>query len=214
VQPCPSVPEVALELVDDVEALWLDLASSDERAPLPFWAFPWAGGRGLARAVLDQPALVAGRHVLDVGTGSGLCALAALRAGARRAQGVDVDPAAVEAAARNAQHNGLALELACTDAFAGAVPVPADVVLAGDLFYERALALRAAAWLAQASASGVMVLVADPGRDHFPPPVPGARWRPLTTVRLPTSPLVEGSAHREVTIVTLVSEHGLTAPAE
>ncbi len=204
---------MALELVDDVEALWLELASGDERAPLPFWAFPWAGGRGLARALLDQPALVAGRRVLDVGTGSGLCALAALRAGARRARGVDIDGAAVEAAARNAQHNGLALELACADAFVG-VPVLADVVLAGDLFYERELALRAAAWLAQASASGVMVLAADPGRDHFPPPVLGARWRPLTTVRLPTSPLVEGSAHRAVTIVTLVSEHGLTAPAE
>ena len=165
----PAVPELELHLADDMEQAWADLQAELEDAtlPPPFWAFAWLGGQAVARYVLDVPAEVAGRRVLDLATGSGLCALAAKRAGAAHVEGVDVDPVAGEAARLNAAHNGLDVDTAVRDVLD--VPPPeVDVVLAGDVFYDAAMAERVQPWLLAAHRRGARVLLGDPGRHYLP----------------------------------------------
>jgi predicted nicotinamide N-methyase len=139
----------------------------DGDLPPPFWAFAWLGGQAVARHVLDTPEVVAGRTVLDLATGSGLCALAAARAGAAAVTAVDVDPVAIAAAGLNAQANGLAVEVRCADPL-DADPPPVDVVLAGDVFYDAAMSARVQPWLLAAARAGSTVLVGDPGRGYLP----------------------------------------------
>jgi predicted nicotinamide N-methyase len=136
---------------------------SDE--PPPFWAFAWAGGQALARYVVDHPDLVAGRTVLDVATGSGIAAIAAAQAGAKKVHALDVDPAAANAARRNAAANGVLITADQQDVEeAGA----AEVILAGDVFYSRSVADRMATYLRGAARTGALILVGDPGRGYFP----------------------------------------------
>jgi predicted nicotinamide N-methyase len=165
----PAVPELELHLADDMERAWADLQTEldDATLPPPFWAFAWLGGQAVARHVLDTPAEVAGLRVLDLATGSGLCALAARTAGAAHVEGVDVDPVAVEAARLNAVHNGLEVDLAVRDVL-DAPPPDVDVVLAGDVFYDAAMAERVQPWLLAAHRRGVRVLLGDPGRHYLP----------------------------------------------
>lgn len=137
------------------------------RGRSPYWAFGWAGGAVLAHCVLDRPELVRGRRVADLGTGSGLVAIAAARAGALSVTAVDVDPLAVVAARVNAQENAVAITVREGDALAG-LPPEADVITVGDLFYDRALAKRSLAFLAACAAAGRTVLIGDPGRTHLP----------------------------------------------
>ncbi|MEJ5915418.1 class I SAM-dependent methyltransferase [Pseudokineococcus sp. 1T1Z-3] len=168
--PVPGVPEVVLPTADDVMALWLDTeASAGSPQPPPFWGFPWAGGQVLARHVLDHPDLVAGARVVDVGCGSGLLAVAAALAGAQAVLALDVDPLAVAAARWSADLNDVAVEVRRTDVLTepGAV-AGADVVLVGDLFYERATAQALLPLLQEQAARGALVLVGDPGRAHLP----------------------------------------------
>lgn len=167
----PDVPELALYLADELEGAWEAVGGE-----LPYWAFAWAGGRGLARLVLDEPALVRGRRVVDFASGSGLVALAAARAGAREVVALELDPAAGEAIRENAAANGLAVEVRVGDALEGPPP-PCDVLLAGDVFYERALAARALPWLDRAPAE---VWVGDPGRNHSPAGLVAVREIPVT----------------------------------
>lgn len=138
-----------------------------DRGPSPYWAFGWAGGAILARCILDRPELVRGRRVADLGTGSGLVAIAAAKAGALSVTAVDVDPLAVVATRVNAHENGVAITIRAGDALAGPPP-EADVITVGDLFYDRALAKRALAFLATSAAAGRTVLIGDPGRTHLP----------------------------------------------
>jgi predicted nicotinamide N-methyase len=165
----PTVPELELHLADDMDAAWASLQAEldDGDLPPPFWAFAWLGGQAVARYVLDAPEVVRGRRVLDLATGSGLCALAALRAGAAHVTAVDVDPFAVDAAALNAQQNGLQLDVRCTDLLA-APPPEVDVVLAGDVFYDEQMSARVQPWLLAARAAGAEVVVGDPGRHYLP----------------------------------------------
>jgi predicted nicotinamide N-methyase len=165
----PTVPELELHLADDMDAAWASLQAEldDDDLPPPFWAFAWLGGQAVARYVLDAPEVVRGRRVLDLATGSGLCALAALRAGAAHVTAVDVDPFAVDAAALNAQQNGLQLDVRCTDLLA-APPPEVDVVLAGDVFYDEQMSARVQSWLLAARAAGAEVVVGDPGRHYLP----------------------------------------------
>jgi predicted nicotinamide N-methyase len=164
--PVPLVPEVSLYLVDRAVGLF-DLTGgvfrSDE--PPPFWAFVWAGGQALARYLLDRPETVAGRTVLDVATGSGIAAIAAARAGAAQVRALDVDPAAAAAATRNAAANGVRI---VTEAADVRDAEPADVVIAGDVFYSPSVADRMSGYLREAARSGARVLVGDPGRGYFP----------------------------------------------
>jgi predicted nicotinamide N-methyase len=165
----PGVDAIRLHLSDEVLPLWHDLqvASRDPDAPLPYWAFAWAGGLALARFLAERPETVRGRTVLDVGTGSGLCAIAAARAGAASVTAVDIDPHAVEAARLNARANGVRIDVFGRDV-ADEPPPDAEVVLAGDCWYEAGAAERITGWLAAAAAAGAEVFVGDPGRRYLP----------------------------------------------
>lgn len=167
--PVPLVPELRLYLAHEAMALWRksEAELDDLGVPLPFWAFAWAGGQALARYLLDHPGTIQGRNVLDLATGSGLVAIAAMKAGAARVLAADVDPYAIEAAALNAAANGVAVETACADLLARPLP-RVDLVLAGDIFYEQPLAERAMARLEEARAGGAEILIGDPQRSYFP----------------------------------------------
>ena len=165
----PSVPELQLHLAEDITDAWEDVERelASGALPPPFWAFAWVGGQGLARHVLDAPGEVRGLRVLDLATGSGLVALAARRAGARSVLAVDVDPVAGAAVAANAAANGLAVTFRCADLTGGPVP-EVDVLLAGDVCYDREMTAAVLPWLRRAAAAGVRVLLGDPGRHYLP----------------------------------------------
>lgn len=187
-QPLHDVPEVRLHLADDVGPVWraTEAALGVESAPIPFWAFAWAGGIAVARYVLDRPGTVAGRTVLDLATGSGLCAIAAMKAGASAATGVDVDPLAEAAVAMNARANAVRVGFIGRDLL-DEEPPGVDVVLAGDTWYEGPLAERVLPWLGRAAAHGIDVLVGDPGRRYLP----AARLERLAAYEVHTTTLLE-----------------------
>jgi predicted nicotinamide N-methyase len=165
----PHTPELRLHLADEVTPIWrlTEEQLGELGLPPPFWAFAWAGGQALARYLMDHPDEVAGRRVVDFATGSGLVAIAAMRAGAAQALAADIDPFCAAAVALNTEANGV--RVAFTDAnLLDAPPPVADLVLAADIFYEKPMAEAAMAWLAQARAAGARVLVGDPGRSYFP----------------------------------------------
>jgi predicted nicotinamide N-methyase len=164
--PVPLVPEISLHLVTGPVGLF-DLTGGEFRSdePPPFWAFVWAGGQALARYVLDHPDLVAGRTVLDIATGSGIAAIAAAKAGAERVRALDLDPAAADAARRNAAANGVLITAESQDVEEAGT---AEVILAGDIFYSRSVADRMATYLRGAARTGSQILVGDPGRGYFP----------------------------------------------
>jgi len=161
----PLVPEIRLYLATEVVPLWKK--TEEELAqigvPPPYWAFAWAGGQALARYVLDNPALVRGKRVLDIGSGSGLVGLAAAKAGAASVLAADIDAYACAAIALNAEANSLDIVVTQDDVIGA--PCDWDIILVGDLFYERPLAERLLAWLTPLA---VPVLMGDPGRSYFP----------------------------------------------
>lgn len=159
----PLVPEVTLLLAEDIHRTW---SAIDEEAP-PFWAFAWVGGQALARHVLDHPDLVRGRRVLDLASGSGLVAIAALRAGATAAIASDTDARARAAIVLNAQANDVEIDVV-GDVLDADEPVDVDVVLAGDVFYEQPMARHVERFCDEAVAAGVDVVVGDPGREYLP----------------------------------------------
>src|SRR5262245_1483457 len=167
--PVPLVPEIRLHLAEESLAIWRQTEEELGRmnVPPPWWAFAWAGGQALARHLLDHAALVAGRSVLDLGAGSGLAGIAAMKAGAAEAVASDTDPFALAAIALNAAANDVALKATDRDLLAEG-PAPREVVLVGDLFYERALAERVLRYLEAAREEGAAVLVGDPSRSYFP----------------------------------------------
>ncbi|MGC9670447.1 class I SAM-dependent methyltransferase [Planosporangium sp. 12N6] len=167
--PAPYVPEVLLHLADDAITLW-ELTEAELRRgeqPPPFWAFAWAGGQALARYILDHPDLVGGRTVFDLAAGSGLVAIAAVKAGAAVVTANEIDPLAVAAVAANAQANGVEVTTVLGDVLSGDAG-GAEVVLAGDVFYSRSMANRVLPFLRRAAARGAHVLVGDPGRAYLP----------------------------------------------
>ena len=165
----PLVPEVKLHLAHEAVPIWQK--TEDELGemglPPPFWAFAWAGGQALARHVLDNPEIVRGRSVLDLASGSGLVGIAAMKAGAGSVLAADIDGFSQVAIGLNAALNDVAMERATGDLLAR----PAgrfDVILAGDLFYEKSLAERCFLWLTEARTRGTDVLIGDPGRSYLP----------------------------------------------
>jgi predicted nicotinamide N-methyase len=168
-RPVPDLPGVRIHVADDVMTVMRlsgdELRQSDP--PLPFWAFPWAGGLAVARFLVDHPEEVAGRRVLDIASGSGLCAIVALRAGAASVQAVDIDPLSEAAVALNARANGVRVGFSRHDLL-GEAPPDCDVILAGDVCYEETMASRMVDWLRLAAGSGTRVLLGDPGRAYLP----------------------------------------------
>lgn len=165
----PLTPELLMRVADEITPIWgmTEAALEAEGLSPPFWAFPWAGGQALARTVLDAPARVAGKRVLAFACGGGLEACAAARAGAAEVAANDLDPAALEACAINAALNGVRVSTLAGDLTCA--PAPAfDVILAADVFYERAGARRILDWLRAAAAAGAEVLLADAARGFLP----------------------------------------------
>lgn len=162
------IPELRLHLATEVIPLWQATEAELEAlgVPPPYWAFAWAGGQGLARYLLDQPQVVAGRRVLDFAAGSGVAGLAAAKAGAAAVEANDIDRFALAALRLNARLNGLALSVRGDDLIGR--DEGWEVVLAGDVCYERPMAERAFAWLRALSARGAEVLLGDPGRTYLP----------------------------------------------
>lgn len=165
-KPVPSVPEIVLHTAHEATGLWRLLDGEAETEP-PYWAFPWAGGLALARHILDRPDTVAGRRVLDLGAGGGVVAIAAAKAGARSVRAADVDPFAIAALVLNAAANGVAVTPLAADLTSGAPPA-VDIVLVGDLFYDRPVAKRVTAFLDRCLKAGIDVLIGDPRRKYLP----------------------------------------------
>ncbi len=165
--PVPHAPRIRLHLADEATELWEkteeDLGTIG--LPPPFWAFAWAGGQALARYVLDHPDIVRGRRVVDIASGSGLAAIAAALSGAAHVTANEIDPFALAAIPLNATANGVSLAIAEGDLCGR--PLEADVVLAGDVSYERDMATRLTDWLASLHAGGATVLIGDPGRTYL-----------------------------------------------
>jgi predicted nicotinamide N-methyase len=168
-RPVPGLEEVRLHLADEVLPIWhaAQVETDDPDAPVPYWAFAWAGGLAIGRYLRERPEAVAERRVFDLASGSGLCAIAALQAGASSVTGADIDPFAAAAIDLNARANGRRVSVVRRDVL-DEEPPDADVILAGDCWYEPRLAERALPWLRRAQASGIDVLVGDPGRRHLP----------------------------------------------
>jgi predicted nicotinamide N-methyase len=164
----PHVPEIRLHLADEAHDLWkrTEEELSEIGLPPPFWAFAWAGGQGLARFVLDRPEIVRGRRVLDFASGSGLVAIAAAMAGAAEVLAADIDPFCETAIRLNAQANGAKVGFTGEDRIG--MDSGFDVVLAGDVFYDRPFADRLMPWFATLKERGVEILVGDPGRAYLP----------------------------------------------
>lgn len=161
----PLVPEIKLHLATEVVPLWRATEEELEKigVPPPYWAFAWAGGQALARYVLDNPELVRGKQVLDIGSGSGIVGIAAAKSGAAHVLAADIDAHACAAILLNATANAVDITTTRDDVIG--LPGAWDVILVGDLFYERPLAERLLAWL---QPMAVPALLGDPGRNYFP----------------------------------------------
>jgi len=194
--PVPLVPEVMALTADPLTPLWTATAAwlDDHDAALPFWAVPWAGGQALARWVLDHPEAVRGRRVLDFACGGGIVAIAACKAGAASVRAVDIDPLAIVAAKINAAANGVAFDLVCEDLVGN--DVDADVLLCGDIWYEKEPAARFAGWL---ETLRCRVVTGDPARAYVPP------GRELARYEVPTPIELEGATSRTTRVVDLAA---------
>lgn len=165
----PHTPELKLHLADEITPIWkmTEEALAEIGLPPPFWAFAWAGGQALARYILDNPQVVTGKRVVDFASGSGIVGIAAMQAGATHVLAADIDGFCGAALSLNALANGVSVDF--TDAnLLDAPPPAADVILAGDICYEKPMADAVMAWLADARARGTTVLIGDPGRSYFP----------------------------------------------
>ncbi len=195
----PLVPELRLHLATEVTPLW----QATEREllvsgmPPPYWAFAWPGGQALARLLLDQPSLVAGKRVLDFAAGCGIAACAAMRAGAAQATATEIDAFACAAIALNARANAVDVAIRPVDVTADNGE-SWDVILAGDICYERPMAERAFAWLSRQAEGGALVLLADPGRAYLP-----AGLHEIGRYTVATSRDLEDREHRETRVFRL-----------
>jgi predicted nicotinamide N-methyase len=161
----PSTPQIRVHTAGPASGLSRLTAFSAGAAP--YWAYPWAGGAALARYLLDHPQSVAGRRVLDLGAGCGLVAIAAAMAGATDVLAAEIDMVGREALLLNAAANGVSVAIIAEDITRGDPP-PVDLIAAGDVFYDRALAERMIAFLQRATGAGIAVLIGDPGRAYLP----------------------------------------------
>ncbi|WP_055588175.1 class I SAM-dependent methyltransferase [Streptacidiphilus griseoplanus] len=203
VAPVAHLPELRLHQADEAIGLWelTERVQGGVRMNPPFWAFAWAGGQALARHVLDHPGTVAGRRVLDLATGSGLVAVAAAVAGAASVAASDIDPFSAAAVGLNAALNGVRVEARLGDLLDGDGG-DAEVVLAGDVFYERPMAERVLPFLRRARARGALVLVGDPGRAYLP----RQRFESVSVQQVPVVADLEDRAVKATTVWRLLAD--------
>lgn len=192
----PHTPEIRLRLADEAHDLWLKTEEELEviGLPPPFWAFAWAGGQGLARYILDHPVCVAGKRVVDFASGSGLVAIAAAKACARTVTAVDIDPWTETAIALNSDLNAVKIFFS-GDNIIGQ-PVDADVLLAGDVFYDKSFADALIPWFETLRQKGTEVIVGDPGRAYCP----RERMQALATYEVPVTRALEDSEVKKTTV--------------
>jgi predicted nicotinamide N-methyase len=192
----PLVPEVRLHLAEEALPLWEKTEEELQEigVPPPYWAFAWAGGQALARYVLDNPLTVSGKYVLDVASGSGLCAIAAMKAGAKAVEATEIDAFACSAIFANAGANGVAIEITGKDPIGS--DLNWDVVLVGDAFYEKPLADRLLPWLETLFARGADILIGDPGRTYFPK----NRFEHLAEYSVPVSRALEDNEIKRTSV--------------
>ncbi len=166
--PVPLVPEVKLHLAHEAVPLWQKTEEElgEMGLPPPFWAFAWAGGQALARYVLDHPELVRSKRIIDLASGSGLVAIAAMKAGAKHVLAADIDAFAVAAISLNAALNQVEVAATADDLLES--NSQEEVILVGDLFYEKSIVSRCYNWLLRAREAGSRVLIGDPGRSYLP----------------------------------------------
>lgn len=193
----PLVSEIRLHLASEVTPLWQATEALLERTglPPPYWAFAWPGGQALARYLLDHGEIARGRTVLDFAAGSGLAGIAAARVGAAQIIAVELDPAAGVAIRLNAALNGVSITL-CADDLTESPAAAAELILAGDVCYERAMAERMIRWLGHQASLGATVLLADPGRAYRPT----QGLNELARYRVPTLRDLEDSNERETVV--------------
>lgn len=196
-QPVASSPQIKLHTASESMPLWQ--RSTDELEAfgidLPFWAAAWVGGQALACYLQENPHIVRGKRVLDFATGSGIAAIAAAMAGAAEVVANDIDPVALEAAALNAEANDVALTLHSGD-MTGTPALDFDVILCGDVFYEKPMADAIFGWLASSRSHADEVLVGDPGRSYLP----YERLEQLSEYELPASRPLEDSAIKQTMV--------------
>ncbi len=208
--PVPIVPEIEVYQSSDFTGLWESLCRSAlvglPAPPPPYWATPWAGGQALARYLLDRPEVVRGRRVLDFGSGSGVVAIAAARAGAASVIATDIDPVACAAMELNVEHNVARGALAATAVievvtadWIGRELDGIDLVLGGDILYEGPMAARLTPWLRALAGQGIEVLIADPGRNYRP----DTGCSRLDVIAVPCEPAVESADVGETQILQL-----------
>lgn len=197
----PAVPEIRLHLATEVTPLWqaTEAALESCNLPPPYWAFAWPGGQALTRHLLDHPEIVRGRRVLDFAAGAGLSAIGAALAGAASVQAAEIDAFAIAAIGLNAALNGAAVEVVCED-LVDRPGCPWEVVLAGDVCYERPMAERCFAWFRRLAAAGATVLMADPGRSYLP----RTGLLRLATYTIPTSRELEDRESRDASVYRVV----------
>jgi predicted nicotinamide N-methyase len=200
--PVPLVPEIRLYQASEPMSVWQHTEQATGRTGLdpPFWAFAWAGGQALARYLLDHPGTVAGRHVIDIASGSGLVAIAAALAGAAAVTAYDIDPLAAAAITVNAAANGVAVPAVCADVLSddGLPPDGTDLVLVADAFYERDLAGQVLRFAERSQARGAAVLAGDFGRAYLP----RARLVPLASYDVPGLGALEDADVKPTTVWT------------
>jgi predicted nicotinamide N-methyase len=195
------VPEIALHLATEITPIWQATEAwlAERNIEPPFWAFAWPGGQATARLLLDEPARVAGKRVLDFAAGCGIAAIAAAMSGATLVDAAEIDPLALAAVRLNAALNGV--HVATLDGDIVGAPCRWDVILAGDVCYEAPMTAHILPWLRAMAAAGAEVLLADPGRAYLP----GAGLQPLARHAVPTTLELEDRTMREVTIHRLLA---------
>ena len=198
----PGAEHLRLHLADEVLPLWraTQVETGDDDAPLPYWAFAWAGGLALSSYLRDHPERVAGKRVFDIASGSGLCALAALHAGAETATAADIDPFSWAAIALNAKASGHRVSIVRRDVLEDDPP-DADVVLAGDTWYETGFAQQIWPWLRRCRAAGIDVIIGDPGRAYLP----ADGLVELATYAVRTTTELEDRAQKTARVYELIS---------
>jgi predicted nicotinamide N-methyase len=197
----PLVPEIRLYQAGEPMSVWHHTERATGRTGLdpPFWAFAWAGGQALARYLLDHPVTVTGRQVIDIASGSGLVAIAAIKAGAATITAYDIDPLAAAAITVNAQANSVTIPAVCTNVLSGLPPDGTDLVLVADAFYEKDLAAQVLEFLERSQARGAAVLAGDFGRAYLP----RARLVPLASYDVPGLGALEDADVKRTTVWTL-----------
>jgi len=200
--PAPHAPEISLHVAEEATELWQK--TEDELAtiglPPPFWAFAWAGGQALARYILDHPEFVRGRRVLDFASGSGLVAIAAAKAGAAQVEACDIDAFAAEAMQLNAAVNDVSITARLDDLIGR--DEGWEVICAGDVCYERAMAESVVAWLSGLVARGAQVLIGDPGRSYLPKD----RLVEVATYQVPVTRSLEDAEIKKSTVWALSAD--------